>query len=147
MNPKEVGLNLKKKQTIGTADAELALQEAERRKLELIEAMTQAAVAAIDDKKGLDLEVMKVTEKTTLADVFILASGSSGIHVKTLADAVEEKLEEEFDVRPGHIEGMEHRNWILLDYGDLVVHLMLPEDRTHYKLESLWRLDPDRQII
>ncbi|NLB50130.1 MAG: RsfS/YbeB/iojap family protein, partial [Clostridiaceae bacterium] len=59
-------MNLKKKQTIGTADAELALQEAERRKLELIEAMTQAVVAAIDDKKGLDLEVMKVTEKTTL---------------------------------------------------------------------------------
>ena len=125
----------------------MAAQAVEQEKLERIEALTSVILEALEDKKGQDIQVLRVSEKTTLADVFILASGTSGIHVKTLADAVEEKLEEEFDVRPGHIEGMEHRNWILLDYGDLVVHLMLPEDRTHYKLESLWRLDPDKQII
>ncbi len=113
----------------------------------LTDAMAKAAVAAIEEKKGEAIETLKVTEKTTLADVFVLASGTSGIHIRSLAEAVEEKLKEGFGVYPGHIEGLENRNWVLLDYGDLIVHLMLPEDREHYKLENLWRVDADRQSI
>lgn len=134
-------------QTGANPDLELSGQAAEKEKLDRIEAMTQAAVAAIEDKKGQDAQVLQVTEKTTLADVFILASGTSSIHVKTLAEAVEERLEELFGLRPDHIEGLENRSWVLLDYGDLIVHLMQPEDRMHYQLENLWRVDLNRKQL
>lgn len=116
-------------------------------KLQRIQEMASAVQAALEEKKALDIEVLKVTEKTSLADIFILASGSSGVHLKTLADFVEEKLEEDFRVQASHVEGLENRNWILLDYGDLVVHLMMPEDRHYYQLENLWRSGGDRQTI
>ncbi|MFA5585460.1 MAG: ribosome silencing factor [Saccharofermentanales bacterium] len=134
-------------QTGANPDLELSGQAAEKEKLDRIAAMTQAAVAAIEDKKGQDAQVLQVTEKTTLADVFILASGTSSIHVKTLAEAVEERLEELFGLRPDHIEGLENRSWVLLDYGDLIVHLMQPEDRMHYQLENLWRVDLNRKQL
>ena len=134
-------------QTGANPDLELSGQVAEKEKLDRIAAMTQAAVAAIEDKKGQDAQVLQVTEKTTLADVFILASGTSSIHVKTLAEAVEERLEELFGLRPDHIEGLENRSWVLLDYGDLIVHLMQPEDRMHYQLENLWRVDLNRKQL
>ena len=130
-----------------TPDALLAAQAVEQEKLEAIEALTSAILEALEDKKGQDIQVLRVSEKTTLADVFILASGTSGIHVKTLADSVEETVKAGFDLQPGHIEGLENRNWVLLDYGDIIVHLMMPEDREHYKLENLWRPGGERQTI
>ncbi|NLA95433.1 MAG: ribosome silencing factor [Clostridiaceae bacterium] len=109
--------------------------------------MAAVAAKAIEEKKGRDVEILKVTSKTTLADVFVLASGTSGIHVKTLAESVEEKLEQEFGLRPNHIEGLENRNWVLLDYRDLIIHVLMPEDRAHYKLENLWRVDVDKRPV
>lgn len=130
-----------------TPDARLAREPAEQEKLNWIDKLTSATVAVLEDKKGLDIEVLKVSEKTTLADVFILASGTSAIHVRTLAESVEEKLDELFGVEPGHIEGLEKRNWVLLDYGDVIVHLMLPEDRLFYQLESLWSTGGERHPL
>ncbi len=130
-----------------TPDARLAREPAEQEKLNWIDKLTSATVAVLEDKKGLDIEVLKVSEKTTLADVFILASGTSAIHVRTLAESVEEKLDELFGVDPGHIEGLEKRNWVLLDYGDVIVHLMLPEDRLFYQLESLWSTGGERHPL
>lgn len=130
-----------------TPDARLAAQATEKEKLDRIEDLVAAALEALEEKKGLDIEVLRVSEQTTLADVFILASGTSGIHVKTLADSLEEKLEGLFGLKPGHIEGLENRNWVLLDYGDLVIHLMMPEDRQHYQLENLWRSGGERQKL
>ena len=145
---KELGLSLNNADEGAlTPDARLAREPAEQEKLDWIDKLTSAAVAVLEDKKGLDIEVLKVSVKTTLADVFILASGTSTVHVRTLAESVEEKLEELFGVEPGHIEGLENRNWVLLDYGDLIVHLLMPEDRAHYKLENLWRVDMDRQPL
>lgn len=130
-----------------TPDARLAREPAEQEKLNWIDKLTSATVAVLEDKKGLDIEVLRVSEKTTLADVFILASGTSAIHVRTLAESVEEKLEELFGVEPGHIEGLEKRNWVLLDYGDVIVHLMLPEDRLFYQLENLWSTGGERHPL
>ncbi len=130
-----------------TPDARLAREPAEQEKLNWIDKLTSATVAVLEDKKGLDIEVLKVSEKTTLADVFILASGTSAIHVRTLAESVEEKLDELFGIEPGHIEGLEKRNWVLLDYGDVIVHLMLPEDRLFYQLESLWSTGGERHPL
>lgn len=136
-----------KKKQAQTLDAQLAKEPAEKQKLDRIQKMAAAAVIAIEEKKGREVEILNVTSKTTLADVFVLASGTSGIHVKTLAESVEERLEEEFGLQPDHIEGLDNRNWVLLDYGDLIVHLLMPEDRDHYKLENLWRVDMDRQPL
>ncbi len=123
------------------------LEKGEQAKLENIEEMTQAVVAVLEEKKGNDIETLNVTGKTTLADQFVLASGTSNVHIKTLAESVEEKMKDAFGIHPDRIEGMDSRSWILLDYGDIVVHIMMPEDRLHYQLESLWRSGGERRPI
>jgi len=125
----------------------LDLEKGEQAKLESIEEMIQAVVAVLEEKKGNDIETLNVTEKTTLADQFVLASGTSNVHIKTLAESVEEKMKDAFGIHPDRIEGMDSRSWILLDYGDIVVHIMMPEDRLHYQLESLWRSGGERRPI
>jgi ribosome-associated protein len=125
----------------------LDLEKGEQAKLENIEEMTQAVVAVLEEKKGNDIETLNVTGKTTLADQFVLASGTSNVHIKTLAESVEEKMKDAFGIHPDRIEGMDSRSWILLDYGDIVVHIMMPEDRLHYQLESLWRSGGERRPI
>lgn len=124
---------------IFVTDESLERERVEKMKLEAIEQFAAVAVDALEDKRAIDVEVLKVTPKTTLADVFIVATGTSNTHIKTLAASVEEKLKEVHNLRPHHIEGLEAQNWVLLDYGDLIVHLMLEEDRMFYNLESLWR--------
>lgn len=123
------------------------LEKGEQAKLENIEEMIQAVVAVLEEKKGNDIETLNVTGKTTLADQFVLASGTSNVHIKTLAESVEEKMKDAFGIHPDRIEGMDSRSWILLDYGDIVVHIMMPEDRLHYQLESLWRSGGERRPI
>ena len=123
------------------------LEKGEQAKLESIEEMIQAVVAVLEEKKGNDIESLNVTGKTTLADQFVLASGTSNVHIKTLAESVEEKMKDAFGIHPDRIEGMDSRSWILLDYGDIVVHIMMPEDRLHYQLESLWRSGGERRPI
>jgi ribosome-associated protein len=125
----------------------LDLEKGEQAKLKNIEEMTQAVVAVLEEKKGNDIESLNVTGKTTLADQFVLASGTSNVHIKTLAESVEEKMKDAFGIHPDRIEGMDSRSWILLDYGDIVVHIMMPEDRLHYQLESLWRSGGERRPI
>jgi len=125
----------------------LDLEKGEQAKLESIEEMIQAVVAVLEEKKGNDIETLNVTGKTTLADQFVLASGTSNVHIKTLAESVEEKMKDAFGIHPDRVEGMDSRSWILLDYGDIVVHIMMPEDRLHYQLESLWRSGGERRPI
>lgn len=123
------------------------LEKGEQAKLESIEEMIQAVVAVLEEKKGNDIKTLNVTGKTTLADQFVLASGTSNVHIKTLAESVEEKMKDAFGIHPDRVEGMDSRSWILLDYGDIVVHIMMPEDRLHYQLESLWRSGGERRPI
>ncbi len=70
--------------------------------------------------------------------MFVIASGTSNRHVRTLADDVEENLSERLERKPLRREGREHARWLLLDYGDLVVHLFDQETRAYYELERLW---------
>jgi ribosome-associated protein len=94
--------------------------------------------AVLDSKNGQDIEVLGVDAKTTLADYFVIVTGTSTIHVKTLADEVVFQIKENLGISPGHIEGIEGRRWILLDYGDVVVHIFHQEERSYYDLERLW---------
>lgn len=96
-----------------------------------------AAAKALDDKKGLDIRLLEVAEVTTLAEYFLICTGTSNTHVKTLCDAVEEAVEqtgEPLMSREGHRGG----TWVLLDFGSLVVHVFTNEAREFYELERLW---------
>lgn len=97
-----------------------------------------AAVAAraLDSKKAVDLEIINVSELTTLGDYLVIASGTSTTQVKALADEVEEKLSEQ-GVEPHHIEGRT-TSWILLDYTSVMVHVFHTEARNFYALERMW---------
>ncbi len=95
------------------------------------------AADAIDDKKGTDLIILDVSDTLRIVDVFLVATGMSRRQVQTLAEAVEEKLRD-VDRRPLRVEGRGEGEWVLLDYGDLVVHLFQPEMREFYSLERLW---------
>jgi ribosome-associated protein len=91
----------------------------------------------LSNKKALDLRVLEVTDLTTLADYFIMATGTSTTHLKTLADEVEFLLKKQ-DVYPNRVEGRAGGNWILIDYGAVVVHVLLQDAREFYSIERLW---------
>ncbi|MEE9298014.1 MAG: ribosome silencing factor [Acidimicrobiia bacterium] len=95
------------------------------------------AAAAIDDKKGLDIALLDVSGLIVITDVFIIAAGTSRRHVLTLAEETELKLKE-VDRRPLRREGMDDATWVLLDYGDVIVHVFDQETRAYYDLERLW---------
>ena len=96
-----------------------------------------AAAKALDDKKGIDIRLLRITDISSLADYFLICTGSSNTHVKTLCDAVEEamdRLGEPALRREGHRSG----TWVLLDFGCLVLHVFTDETRKFYDLERLW---------
>ena len=99
--------------------------------------MTGIAVKALDDKKGRDIKVLRTADQTTLADYFIICSGSSNTQVRALAEAVEEALSKAGE-EPHHIEGHRGGQWTLMDYSSVVVHIFTEEGREFYGLERLW---------
>jgi ribosome-associated protein len=101
---------------------------------------TASAIKAIlTEKKARDIEVIDLEGKTILADRFVIATGTSVTHIRTLAGDVEKNLKEQYQRQPEHIEGYNSGRWILMDYADVVVHLFHTEERDFYNLEKLWR--------
>ena len=98
----------------------------------------QAAAAAIADKKGEAIALLDVSELVVLTDVFVIASGSTSRQVKSLVEEVEHQLKAHLERRPLRREGEDHNRWVLLDYGDIVVHVFDTETRDFYDLERLW---------
>ena len=101
--------------------------------------MALLAAKALDSKKGAEIKVMEVTELTSLADYFVICSGSSTTQINALCDIVEEKLETEGGEKPLRREGHRGGTWVLLDYGCVVVHVFNNEAREFYSLERLWQ--------
>ena len=93
---------------------------------------------ALEDKKGEDIKIINISEVTVLADYFIIASGTNRNQVQAMADNVEEVLAKE-GAEPKQIEGTRNSNWILMDYGDLIIHVFDEENRLFYDLERIWR--------
>ena len=100
--------------------------------------MADIAVKALEEKKAIDIKVIDISHISTLADYFIIASGSNRSQVQAMADAVDEALDKT-GVHARSTEGYQNANWILLDYGDIVVHLFDEESRLFYDLERIWR--------
>lgn len=104
--------------------------------------LSSAQVAAkiaktLDDKKATDIQVLKTTNITILADYFVICTAGSTVHLKTLCDELEKRLEDEGEP-PLRREGYRDGGWILIDFGCVVVHLFLSESRDFYALERLW---------
>lgn len=101
------------------------------------EHMALAAAKFADDKKAFDIVVLDISKISIVADYFVIASANSSTQVKAIADNIEEKLQE-----AGHEvlrrEGIREGRWVLLDYGDVVVHIFQEEERQYYGLERLW---------
>ena len=94
-------------------------------------------VAALDDKKAVDVSLLRTTEVTVLADYFVICTATSTTHLRTLSDEVEKKLKENGEM-PLRREGHRSGGWLLVDFGCVVVHLFLQEMREFYTLERLW---------
>lgn len=107
-----------------------------------IAARCREAVAAAEHRKAQDFRVLQLSEISSLADYFLICSGNNERQVQAIADAVLEKLRAE-RVRPHHVEGYAPGRWILLDYGDFVVHVFDEATRAFYGLEKLWADAPD----
>jgi len=93
-------------------------------------------IKLLEDKKAIDLKTIDVKEQTTLADFFIVVSGTASTHIRALADNVEVELKKE-EIYPNKIEGY-NTEWILMDYGDIVVHIFTEQERQNYNLEELY---------
>lgn len=100
--------------------------------------MTEIAVKALDAKKGKDIKALETGALTTLAENFVLCTGTSNTQIKALADAVEKALTEAGE-EPHHIEGHRSGTWVLMDYSCVVVHIFTEEAREFYDLERLWK--------
>lgn len=96
------------------------------------------AAKAISGKKGLDIQVIEISDISVLADYMVIATGTSSTHVKALADEVEYRLDEA-GISVSHIEGYRSNSWILLDYVDVIVNVFSDEAREFYDLDRLWQ--------
>ncbi|HET7225143.1 MAG TPA: ribosome silencing factor [Candidatus Eisenbacteria bacterium] len=100
-------------------------------------ALLRLAARAAADKKAHDLVALDLRDLDAVADYFLICSGSSDVQVKAIAEHVEQTLRAE-GARPWHVEGLESRRWVLLDYVEFVVHVFHEKTRTYYMLDRLW---------
>lgn len=100
--------------------------------------MTKLAYQALEEKKGEDIQVIEIGDISIIADYFIIANGNNASQVDALVDSVRQTLGKH-GYEPKRIEGVRSASWILMDYGDVVVHVFSKEDRLFYNLERIWR--------
>ena len=96
------------------------------------------AVKALDEKKGQEIAAIEIADLTTLADYFVIASGTSNTQINALCDVVEKAMKEQAGEDPLRREGYRDGTWVLLDYGCVVVHVFSAEAREFFDLERLW---------
>lgn len=108
--------------------------------------LSELVIDALDSVKAQDITRLDVRDLTTVTDYMIVASGTSNRHVKALADTVAEKARDAGH-KPAGVEGEDGSEWVLLDLGDVLVHVMLPRVREFYNLEKLWSLKPTSDVL
>ncbi|HEY5755790.1 MAG TPA: ribosome silencing factor [Steroidobacter sp.] len=106
--------------------------------------MVSVVERALDDMKAVNVKVLAVTKLTDITDTMIIASGNSDRHVRSIADRVVE-FAKKAGFRPMGVEGERDGEWVLVDMGDVIVHIMLPKVREFYRLESLWDVSAARR--
>ena len=93
---------------------------------------------AASDRKAGDIVILRVAEVSYVADYFVMVTGYSRPQVRAIAGAITDQVEQEWQQRPLRTEGQAEGNWLLLDYGDVIVHIMSPKEREFYNLEAFW---------
>lgn len=96
------------------------------------------AAEAADDRKGGDILLLDVAEVSYIADYFVIVTGFSKVQVRAIAQSIQEKLETQLQKVPRQIEGQAEGTWVLLDYGDVIVHILMSQEREFYNLEAFW---------
>ncbi len=110
----------------------------ENTKKENSAAMTKLVIEALEDRKAVDIKVIDISEVSVLADYFVIAGGTNRSQIQALADSVEEKLGRAgYEIK--QIEGYNNANWVLVDFGDVIVHIFDEKNRLMYDLERIWR--------
>ena len=125
-----------------TASAKRAVAKPASSKFDPIDHLRKQVLTALDDLKARDVHEIDVRGKTSIADIFVIASGTSTRHVKSLADEVV-RFAKKAGMMPLGVEGQREAEWVLVDLGDIIVHVMLPRIREFYGLERLWTVGDD----
>lgn len=110
------------------------------------EEIKDIAVAVLHDMKAQEIEVLDVTRLTDVTDYMVIASGTSNRHIRSIAGRLREQVREQSGVRPIGVEGETEGEWVLIDFGDVVVHIMHPQTRKFYDLERLWSREVEELI-
>lgn len=92
----------------------------------------------LDDKKAKQIKIIETNKQTIIADYFVIATGTSSTHIQSLAGEIEFQLKEKSGLQPSRVSGQNSRDWIILDYDSVLVHIFNNEARDYYKLEKLW---------
>jgi ribosome-associated protein len=118
-----------------------AIKSALRSPSEIEDASGKLAITiaeAASDRKPGEILLLRVADVSYLADYFVMMTGYSRVQVRAIADAIEDKVEKEWQRRPLRTEGKAEGSWVLLDYGEVIVHVMMPKEREFYNLEAFW---------
>jgi len=101
-------------------------------------------IDALEDRKAVDIQTLEVKDSSSITDFMIIASGTSRRHVGSVADNLVQKIKEN-GMLPLGVEGQDAGEWVLVDLGDVIVHIMMPDTRAFYDLEKLWRPLPEQE--
>ncbi|MGL5059480.1 MAG: ribosome silencing factor [Microcoleus sp.] len=101
-------------------------------------ALIETIARAAEDRKGHDIVLLKVSEVSYLADYFAIVTGFSNVQVRAICQAIADRVEEEWQRLPLRTEGEAEASWIVMDYGDAIVHILKPQEREFYNLEAFW---------
>jgi ribosome-associated protein len=93
---------------------------------------------AADDRKGGEITLIKIGDVSVLADYFVIVTGFSKVQVRAIASSITDKVEEVLGQKARSMQGQNDGSWVLVDYGDVVAHVMMPEEREYYNLEAFW---------
>jgi ribosome-associated protein len=103
-----------------------------------IEQLVFLAAEAADDRKAGDMVLINIAQVSTLADYLLIVTGFSKVQLRAISGSIIDKIEEDFNRLPLRTEGQDRGGWVLIDYGDAIVHIMMPEQREFYNLEAFW---------
>jgi len=112
--------------------------EENKRIPEEVTELAEAIKKILDDKKAFDVSILHIGDHSVLADYFVIATGTSNTHIRSLSGEVEFGIREKLGIEPARIEGIDNNAWVLLDYHSVIVHIFTRDAREFYKLDKLW---------
>ena len=110
------------------------------------EELKDLTVEILDNMKAENVEVLNVRKLTDVTDYMVIVSGTSDRHVKAMAHRLRDQVREQSKIRPLGVEGEQQGDWVLIDFGDVVVHIMRPQTREYYDLEKLWSREVEKLV-